>query len=856
MAQADLKSAAQSSGEGDAALSILVVTLSKIRLGRLAGPRGSWRFEPLPEGALVVLMRSSGEQPAPLQAARVGEDGLLYEIDPHDEASRTSDVVLYLKAPESYQVWWTLDEERYVETVEDPRPLFEEGVPIKVQQYLWDDAAPLQKELEALAERSRGHVSGEVRHVISHHLLHRHVFHESRKSPVFDVTPACVRALFTVEFMHWYQLQAHEASANDLATLHHAAAMIEAAEHGLRDTALERRADELFRAPEERQAFEQFRDYAWRCAATAVPPPLFRDSIRMHEGSSDLPQGGVPKQADGGVPQAPEGGWLEIALQVRRASAGKRHGPAVHPYFRGVEGPTQGFVREGSLLTIAQQELLIDYFDSYLFGAQLRTTTSDDAAAFEGIPVRDDYRARLRLRMDDWDRQTARVRRRAGELLEDYARPGPFFVSVASCYRQDDDLVERYIDAAASCGCRWWSLLAEAASARPFWKTFKARTKPLAEVLKGSGKISKLLGERLAAYEFSLVQARQLLDTVGRLELTFEGYDAGAMEAMPAYRVKARLDPAGDAGEARLSLLGARRTPGAPSSVTLRFVRKVPVAAPAGSTAAPGAAAARGQGWKTAVEVGDYLVDVPANLDALREASRFPAAFSVLAETVNLAIAVVTVTGEVKAKDFALALFDATKSAVGVVESFPGALAAMAPELQQSRLLQRAASAANRAKGLSSWLGRVDGALKIYKGLEILFSDDSDVQYEARHGRTFRAELQRCAGIANIVAGAASVIDLAGAGVAAAGAGEILGLSPLLLAGFSATPWGLLFVVGGSLVVAGSALLVDLSQPWNEKLTQVERALDAAAQREIHGRRLKMSISLDAMLDAVKHGWG
>lgn len=120
------------------------ITMTKVRLGALTGPKDAWRFEPIPEGALALVLCTSDAQPSKLRAARVGERGLLYEIvAPHDNVSSTADALMYLVAPHQYQVWWTLDEEQYAETLHDPTRLFEEGVFIRVEQYRWIEHAPL-----------------------------------------------------------------------------------------------------------------------------------------------------------------------------------------------------------------------------------------------------------------------------------------------------------------------------------------------------------------------------------------------------------------------------------------------------------------------------------------------------------------------------------------------------------------------------------------------------------------------------------------------------------------------------------------------------------------------------------------
>lgn len=84
-----------------------------------------------------------------LIAGTTHERGLLYRLDPSDRASRSSEEVLHLLAPGRYLVWWTLDEHRYADMLDDPSTLDEEGSVIDVQQYHPGRRAPLAQELEA-----------------------------------------------------------------------------------------------------------------------------------------------------------------------------------------------------------------------------------------------------------------------------------------------------------------------------------------------------------------------------------------------------------------------------------------------------------------------------------------------------------------------------------------------------------------------------------------------------------------------------------------------------------------------------------------------------------------------------------
>ncbi|MFM2419323.1 MAG: hypothetical protein RL385_4046, partial [Pseudomonadota bacterium] len=830
--------------ESDEALSEVVVTLSSIRIGALTGPRDAWRFEPLPEGTFALL-RPVGptRQHALLAAVIRGSDGLLYHLDPRNKTSQTSDTVLYLPAPGRYMLWWTSSEEHYAEIVDDESKLDGElSVIIEVRQYLPPRRAPLEKEIEAFDEGPNYHQRGQVRHALTHHILQRQIFYENRSSPIFDVTPACIRALCTVEFMQWYALKAHEASANNMATFEHAAAMIRAAEKGLKDPALEEVAARLFPTPEQRRVFDYFRDYTWRCVATGMRRRLFERSIAMLEGPADLPAGGLPDEPmdpDGGVPEEPAGDWLQAAKDVRELSREKKHGPAVHPHFQGIQGPLKVLVQEGITLSIEQQKLLVSYYEAYLFGATLRDTKVD---GHDGFASSSHYRQRMKARMEDWSTQNEKVRTYAKQLLERDAGYGPFFRCMALCYGDEFDFVTRYADASLYARADWLGKLRNdeqaAAPAKmgsgelvtvdwPFWKQFKARIKPLAEGAKAAGKVSKLFGERIAAHDFARGQAEQMLDTLGRLEVTLAGGEVDATRhVLKTEQAVVTLNPSANAGEVRVSL-GGVRTAGAPSSITLRFVRETPSVHPGGVPDPHGSVGARTRFTPTAPTLEPYRIEVPAHPDYLRRIESFSKPFAVFGETLNLAIAAATLCDQkAKGTDKAMATFDLTKGVVGVLEGLPAALIAVAPELNASTLVKNAATRAKNLKGLSTWLGRVDHVNKIYKGLTILCSDETAVQYELRQGRAFRAELQHYNDMANVAVGAASFLELGLAAAGWAGVGEILGFSPAVLAAFSATPWGLTLSVGASLVVAGSALALDLTQPWEVGMMEVEQGLE------------------------------
>src|SRR5688572_16148674 len=88
-------------------VSVMVATVSTIRIGRVVGPPSWWRFEPVPPGGYALVWPCEQQEHSVLRGARVGEDGLLYELEVDDRSSRESSLKMYLEAPRAYFLWWT-----------------------------------------------------------------------------------------------------------------------------------------------------------------------------------------------------------------------------------------------------------------------------------------------------------------------------------------------------------------------------------------------------------------------------------------------------------------------------------------------------------------------------------------------------------------------------------------------------------------------------------------------------------------------------------------------------------------------------------------------------------------------------
>ncbi|MFM2418044.1 MAG: hypothetical protein RL385_2767 [Pseudomonadota bacterium] len=836
----------------DEALSMSVQTITKIRIGALDGVRDAWRFSPVPDGAYVLLRRDESSR---LHAARTkGSKGLLYAVDALAKSEAHAENLLHLPSPSRFTLWWTLDADNYGRMLDDPADLALEGQTIVVQRFQHPTEVPLRSELKKLG------LAGDALHTACSHILQRVPFYEDTDAPIFDVTPAPVRAVCTVELMQWFTRKAVEASANHLATLNHVSAMIDAAENGHKDLNLELQADKVCSSPEERLLFDYFRDYVWRCAATGVVRDLVATSLKCWK---EYPLSGPPQSVpaddlDAGVPQESTLPWYKSAARIRQETVGKRHGPAQHPFFQSLEGPLRALVRGSLRIHPDQQEVLLAYFDNYRFGA----TVCDTGVEAADFPVPTHFRGRMATRMDDWSAQVDGVRTAAHRILN---RDGPmdaFLLAHANCYPNDANLLERVADAACFAGYQWWKSLSTAehsaappvdatgkytAATWPYWETLRAKLKPLAEIADAAGRLSALMQVRLAAYDLATKEAEFFLDVVGRLEITLAGSPVDPrVHSLRTEATEATISTADEPGHVRIALRSAR-TPGAPSEIVLKFAR-TSASTPGKSIDDPPSGSPPTRTLTSATpKEGTYRVTVPAGQAYVKAVSSLSKPFGVLAETVNVAVATVAlVDAQAKGADRYLACFELTKGVVGILENLPSAISALTPAMDSSTWFKASESRAAKLAPISKWIGRVDHLTKIYTGLNLLFSNESAVDKELLLGRPFRANVQRFSDWANLVVAASSTVEIAG--VAAVGG---LGAAPLLAAGFSSTPWGLLITAGGALIAAGSALVLDLTQPWPQQLMALERAIDDACKTEVRGQRLAVALRVESMVKSL-----
>lgn len=860
-----------------------VTTLSPLRLGMLRGAFGDWRFDPVPEGALVVLVHAPLYQGAPwktqLHGARADKDGMLFRLDASNPKSREGRVQLCLPAPERYYAFWTLNEARYEEALTEPLWLIGESTLIELRRY----AAPTKLLLEELDELDAGdgfYQRQDARKIIRNHILQRHTFYEESGRPYeatyerdavpfFDVTPKAVRSLFMVETMQWYAMRTNELAAPSIATMNYVAAMADAAEKGLKDKALELRAQKLFVTDAEKRLFECFRDYVWRCAATGVDPRTVEESLSVTAGATTQPTAGTPELAPDGVHTAPAmEPWYGAAQRARRASEGRKHGPAVHPYFRNVTGSVRAGVLEGPLLTESQCQLIVSYYECYRFGAALRVAEIDNAKAYEGRPAGRDFRTRLTARTAQWTKLLDVVIERCAAILSKHVDVEKLALIWCDCYPHEEDLVQRYFEASAHCDHAWWRVLVQkeqehalerGADGRPkspdwpFWKTFKARVKPSAEVSKGASKLCKFLAERAAGLRLGAQEANLLLGAAGRLELALTGHEVDATRhALQSEKASVRLLPGAD-GEVLVELSPAARAdkPGMTRKVMLRLAREIEDVAMPGSVAA-GTSPSRTLRPEPHFKFDPVEVVLPAHVNDLEQAGAFSPGWGILAETLNVAIGLVTVLDrQAKGKDQFFATFDVTKGVVAVLKDLPSALAALRPALKESEIFKSADKSAASLKETAKLLGRIDSAFKVYKGLMLLFSDNADVAQESKLGRPFRAQLYRYADWANMAIGGANSVELAGTALVAAAGPEVLGGWTGAAATFTSTGWGLLISVGGAVIAAGAMLALDLTQPWSEAYMRVENAWSKACESEVRGKHFRVSDRLASLIDAV-----
>jgi hypothetical protein len=107
-------------------------------------------------------------------------------------------------------------------------------------------------------------------------------------------------------------------------------------------------------------------------------------------------------------------------------------------------------------------------------------------------------------------------------------------------------------------------------------------------------------------------------------------------------------------------------------------------------------------------------------------------------------------------------------------------------------------------------------------------SDEGDLAYELRQGRSSRAFLQASKGVLQVAGGVAGIIAAIPA-----------------TAALAATPVGLLIVIGSGLVSVTLDVALDATQEFEDHVAEFERALDRAQREELHLRCFRASAAVE-----------
>lgn len=229
---------------------------------------------------------------------------------------------------------------------------------------------------------------------------------------------------------------------------------------------------------------------------------------------------------------------------------------------------------------------------------------------------------------------------------------------------------------------------------------------------------------------------------------------------------------------------------------------------------------------------------MPADLAELkRRHTQLPKGFAACAEILNLARAAVTIADnlgrDAGLKEQLEPAWDLFKGTVALADTAQAVLKAMQRPFPVSSFTSK--SALGGLKLASSVVSGVDGAFKMYKGANILFSDEGDLEHELRHGRSLRAALQTSKGVLQIASGAAGII----------------GAIPAT-AGLAATPMGLVIAIGSGVVIAALDVALDATQEFEGHVHAFERALDKAEREELLDRRFRASETVHAACKSVQ----
>jgi hypothetical protein len=827
------------------------LVLSGVGLSSLCGAPGKWSFQGI-SGAYVMCRQETrlGALISGLRWVRYGRTSLhgwvlereeeeLDQAPPPEHELVAQRDVMRLLPDERYTLFWSCDRDHFMEVKAQigTGGLTLERAPGALVFELTRLAPRSLDELDLIPWLSEHHLlDRQAREILATHLLNPargFVTQKPRTSPVasLDVTPEPLRALLLAEFLQWYALMAAKRSGENLAALQRGCSLIAASASGARDAVMEEMVAEKYaaRGTPEYAMFDRYRDYAWKCAAAEQLRDRFRETL-----PTDLDQVAVQP------PAQPDLRWEALARAVRTSTQSGPAGPAEHPgldaAIQHADEPERSNRRFKVLLTSELGLRLVSgYFDLYTLGRRLK----DRSIAGRGAVL-----APLVREFDgEWEQTRNQHLPAVCRALLDRASYPELTVALLQHTGNEAhrlELLERYLDACAWAEQPWWSSLVEpqVGAADSLWKHLSPAVKWLSEALKGTGKtLSGLVQARLDAYSLGFKEAHELLEALFRHEISLSGKTVD-----PSVHYLSRVsDKPGAAPNftARVNLEDGEMVvtrdvplPDAPhAEIRLKLLK---------CGAWPEAEFAHGpaqseHAYRLARDVrASYSAKlvVPVDLAELkRRHTLLPKGFAACAELLNVARAAVTLaatlTEDASAKDRLEPAWELFKGAVALADSQQAMLKAMQRPLSIESFTKK-----SKLKGLAlvpSAVGVADGAFKMIKGGTILFSDQGDLEYELRHGRSLRAVLQFSKGVLQIASGASGIVA-----------------SIPATAALAATPIGLLIVIGSGVVCAALDVALDATREFEPHVDEFERALDKAQCEELLDRCYRVSASVRA----------
>ncbi|MDB4972110.1 MAG: hypothetical protein JWN48_451 [Myxococcaceae bacterium] len=694
---------------------------------------------------------------------------------------------------ESYDVYWSFDRERFDEVADelkkDPSAT-PRGLPC--QRFVFQPRFPYPLEgLDLLDEELRKRVSHFlVRNEDRGFVVGRQY---GQEICIFDVTPEPLRALYLCEFLQFWSIKATMASAQNLATLVRVRNLAEAAHHGSPDIQMEGHFAAKPGSPE-REVLDHYRDYVWQCAANGVGRvPLARSLEVTQKNSKDH----VAR-------------WHVEADSIGRQTEGR----AVHPTFRVL--PRSHLVLDGPT-----QDLLLEYFEFYRFGARLK---------------RRDVAERVTTAIEELDSASEASQSLITQLLSAHSSHAEFVNALQWGTPAESalriELLRRHLTACASVAFNWWKVL-ESYTAND-WKAFSDRLKWMTALKSGFGDAFKnFFDHQLKAYRLAEDSANKALTTFYRYHAASVGKLQAPIfeEQLPTLKTKVRVNFRANT----ITVLGAYDgTTRLDSPIEFVFTTLEQTVDPAGLKPPPGnmtrARKRRFDLAKSSGQVVEYDVELPVDIKRARErGAQLPASLALASGALNTFFGTIGAFEQLKQgvkleRTNVEAWYELGKNTLGLVDSLASLQDAMAPKVEgYSPLLQRLSPAITKA---TRTVAVIDAGYNLATGLELLFSDDGAVAYELRQGRSVRALSLRVKGVLQLASAAAS---------GAMGAGLLTVFGGATATGFlaaAAGPVGLGVAVGGVLIACLDGTL-DLTKEFGAQVSALEAELDKAQLQEL-----------------------